>query len=49
MAESQVIQNLPPEYIQEAYTNLIKNVGDYVGGAPALPDFQLAGFSPAQQ
>ena len=49
MAESQVIQNLPPEYIQEAYTNLIKNVGDYVGSAPALPDFQLAGFSPAQQ
>jgi hypothetical protein len=49
MAESQVIQNLPPEYIQQGYTNLIKNVGDYVGSAPALPDFQLAGFSPAQQ
>ena len=49
MAESQVIQNLPPEYIQKAYTDLIKNVGDYAGSAPALPDFQLAGFSPAQQ
>ena len=49
MAESQVIQNLPPEYIQQGYTNLIKNVADYVGSAPALPDFQLAGFSPAQQ
>ena len=49
MAESQVIQNLPPEYIQKAYTELIKNVGDYAGSAPALPDFQLAGFSPAQQ
>jgi hypothetical protein len=49
MAESQVIQNLPPEYIQQGYTNLIKNVSDYVGSAPALPQFQLAGFSPAQQ
>ena len=40
MAESQVIQNLPPEYIQEAYTNLIKNVGDYVGSAPAIQEYQ---------
>ena len=49
MAETQITQALPPEYIQQGYTNLIKNVQDYVGGAQPLPNFQLAGFSPAQQ
>ena len=49
MAETQIIQNLPPEYIQKGYTDLIKNVSDYVGGAQPLPDFELAGLSPAQQ
>ena len=49
MAEQSVIQNLPPEYIQKAYTDLLKNVADYVGGAQPLPDFQLAGLSPAQK
>tara|TARA_R100000963_G_scaffold24883_1_gene17024 strand:+ start:1628 stop:2572 length:945 start_codon:yes stop_codon:yes gene_type:complete len=49
MAETQVTQNLPPEYIQQGYTNLIQNASDYVGSAGPLPNFQLAGFSPAQQ
>jgi hypothetical protein len=49
MAETQIVQNLPPEYIQKGYTDLIKNVSDYVGGAQPLPDFDLAGLSPAQQ
>lgn len=49
MAETIINQNLPPEYIQKAYTDLLKNVGDYVGGAQPLPDFELAGMSPAQQ
>jgi hypothetical protein len=49
MAETQIIQNLPPEYIQQGYQNLLTNVQDYVGGAQPLPDFQLAGMSPAQQ
>ena len=49
MAETQIVQNLPPEYIQKGYTDLIKNVSDYVGGAQPLPDFDLAGMSPAQQ
>ena len=49
MAETQIVQNLPPEYIQKGYTDLIKNVSDYVGGAQPLPDFELAGLSPAQQ
>ena len=49
MAETQITQNLPPEYIQKHYTDLLKNVSDYVGGAQPLPDFDLAGLSPAQQ
>ena len=49
MAETIINQNLPPEYIQKGYTDLIKNVSDYVGGAQPLPDFELAGLSPAQQ